>query len=320
MLSPPLRAQNGQPGRNPDSCRQGDTLTLTFENPCGFSEENISDERVAMTAVAIPDLADLKARQKATWMAGNYERIAELTAVAAVEFVARRHVEPGMRVLDVACGTGNLAIPAAKAGAAVTGVDIAPNLLDAARRRAAREGVTVELDPGDAEDLPYPDGAFDLVLSMYGAMFAPQPERVAAELLRVCRPGGRIAMANWTPGGFIGRLFAVTGKHVAAPAGVPSPLLWGDDATVRDRFRSGATEMATARLIARLEFPLPISETIEFYRVNYGPTSRAFAALSDAAQAAFRKDLEDLYSRHNEAADHATSIAAEYLEVVATRG
>lgn len=273
-----------------------------------------------MTAVAIPDLEGLKVRIKATWVAGNYDRIAKVTEIAADEFITRRRIEPGARVLDVACGTGNLTIPAAKTGAAVTGVDIAPNLLDAARSRAAREGVRVHFDEGDAEDLPYPDGAFDLILSMYGAMFAPRPERVAQELLRVCRPGGQIAMANWTPSGFVGQLFKVTGKHVAAPAGVPSPLLWGDEDTVRDRFRAGASEVRTTRLIARLAFPFPVPETIEFYRINYGPTLRAFAALSEAAQAALRKDLEDLYSQHNEAADHATSIPAEYLEVVATRG
>jgi SAM-dependent methyltransferase len=273
-----------------------------------------------MTAMAIPDLAGLKMRLKATWMAGNYERIAEVTAPAAAEFIARRQIEPGTRVLDVACGTGNLTIPTAKAGAAVTGVDIAPNLLDAARARAARDGVAIQFDDGDAEDLPYPDGAFDLVLSMYGAMFAPRPERVARELLRVCRPGGRIAMANWTPSGFVGQLFAVTGRHVAAPAGAPSPLLWGDETAARDRFRDGATEVSTARLIARLEFPLPIPETIEFYRINYGPTLQAFAALSDMAQAALRKDLADLYARLNEAADNTTNIPAEYLEVVVIRG
>jgi ubiquinone/menaquinone biosynthesis C-methylase UbiE len=142
------------------------------------------------------DIDGLKARAKTTWMAGHYARIAEITAPAANEFIARRHLQPGVRLLDVACGSGNLCIPAAKAGAAVTGVDIAPNLLDEARSRAAREPVDIAFDEGDAEQLPYQDGTFDIIVSMFGVMFAPRPKVVARELARVCRPGGQIVMAN----------------------------------------------------------------------------------------------------------------------------
>ncbi len=272
-----------------------------------------------MSTQQIVDLNGLKERMKATWMAGDYDRVGRLTENAAIEFIARRALKPGIRVLDVACGTGNLSIPAAKAGAIVTGIDIAPNLLDRARARAAREGLNIRFDEGDAEDLPYEDDSFDLVVSMFGAMFAPRPDVVAKELCRVCRSGGQIVMASWTPGGFLGELFKVTGKHVAAPAGVPSPLLWGDDATVRDRFRDLVADVTTTPLMARLEFPFPVPETIEFYRVNYGPTLRAFAGLSEAAQTVLRRNLEDLYVRHNEATDGTTRIAAEYLEVVALR-
>lgn len=272
-----------------------------------------------MPAQQTNDLDGLKARAKATWMAGHYARIAEATAPAANEFIARRHLKPGVQLLDVACGSGNLCIPAAIAGAAVTGVDIAPNLLDEARSRAARESVDIAFDEGDAEHLPYHNGAFDIIVSMFGAMFAPRPEVVASELARVCRPGGEIVMANWTPTGFIGDLFKVTGKHVAPPAGVPSPLQWGDEAAVHERLDRYVTDIRNTRLMATLVFPFSVADTIEFYRVNYGPTLRAFAALSDTGQAALRRDLESLYGEHNVATDGTTNIAAEYLEFVAAR-
>lgn len=265
------------------------------------------------------DIDGLKARAKATWTAGHYARVAETTAPTANEFITRQHLRPGARLLDVACGSGNLCIPAAKAGAAVTGVDIAPNLLDEARARAARESVNITFDEGDAEQLPYQDGVFDIVVSMFGVMFAPRPEAVARELARVCRPGGQIAMANWTPTGFIGDLFRVTGKHVDPPAGVPSPLQWGDETAVRVRLDGHVTDIRSTRLTATLVFPFSVADTIEFYRVNYGPTLSAFAALSDTGQAALRRDLESLYDQHNVATDGTTNIAAEYLEVVATR-
>jgi SAM-dependent methyltransferase len=265
------------------------------------------------------DINGLKARVKATWMAGNYARIAETTAPAANAFIARRHLKPGVRLLDVACGSGNLCIPAAKAGAAVTGIDIAPNLLDEARSRATLESVDIAFDEGDAERLPYQDGAFDIIVSMFGAMFAPRPEVVARELARVCRPGGQIVMANWTLTGFIGDLFRMTGKHVAPPAGVPSPLLWGDEAVVRERLDGHVTDIRSTRLTAALVFPFSVADTIEFYRVNYGPTLRAFRALSDTGQTALRRDLESLYDQHNVSTDGTTNIAAEYLEVVAAR-
>lgn len=272
-----------------------------------------------MTTQPIADLDGLKARVRTTWMAGDYPRIAAFTEIAANEFIDRRGLRPGMSFLDVACGNGNLAIPAAKAGANVTGIDIAPNLLDQARARAAQEGVNIRFEEGDAENLPYGTGTFDLVATMFGAMFAPRPEVVASELCRVCRRGGQIAMASWTPSGFIGELFKATGKHVAPPPGVPSPLLWGEDAVVRERLRSNVTDITTTKILIRLELPFTVPETVEFYRLHYGPTLRAFAGLAEAAQSELRRDLEELYFRYNEAADGTTSIAAEYLEVTAVR-
>jgi SAM-dependent methyltransferase len=272
-----------------------------------------------MSAQQIDDLEAIKARARATWMAGDYSRVARLTERAANEFIARLWLKPGMKVLDVACGSGNLAIPAAKAGAIVTGIDIAPNLLDQARARAAGETLDIRFEEGDAEDLPFEEGAFDVVVSMFGAMFAPRPGVVAVELTRVCRHGGRIALASWTPAGFIGELFGVTGRHVPPPPGVPSPLLWGDEAAVRERLANRVADIGMERIVALLEFPFSVPDTIEFYRTHYGPTLRAFAGLSEDGQAALRRDLENLYARHNKNTDGTTSIAAEYLEVIATR-
>jgi SAM-dependent methyltransferase len=279
----------------------------------------LAQEIEPMTNQSIADLDDLKARVRTTWMAGDYSRIAAFTEMAANEFIDRRSLRSGMRVLDVACGSGNLAIPAAKAGANVTGIDIAPNLLAEAGERAIREGVSIRFDEGDAEDLPYGKGTFDLVVTMFGAMFAPRPAIVASELCRVCRPGGEIAMASWTPTGFIGELFKATGKHVVPPAGVPSPLLWGDEDVVRERLQGSVTNIRSTKVMIRLKLPFPVPETVEFYRLHYGPTLRAFAGLAAAAQSELRRDLEELYLRYNEAVDDTTSIAAEYLEVVAVR-
>jgi SAM-dependent methyltransferase len=264
-------------------------------------------------------LEAFKARARATWMAGDYPLVARLTEQAATEFVDRLQVRSGMKVLDVACGSGNLAIPAARAGAIVTGVDIAPNLLDQARARAAGEKLEIRFEEGDAEDLPFAAGAFDVIVSMFGAMFAPRPEVVASELTRVCRPGGQIALASWTPSGFIGELFKVTGRHVSPPAGLPSPLLWGDETAVRARLGERVAGLTMERMLASLEFPFPVPETVEFYRLHYGPTLKAFAGLPQGGQAALRRDLEDLYVRHNKNGNGTTRIAAEYLAVTATR-
>ena len=175
-----------------------------------------------MQAVS-PELAQLKSRMKASWMAGDFGQIASYSAKGSEDFVAHIEIKPGSHVLDVACGTGNSAIPAARAGAVVTGVDIATNLLEQARKRAAAEGVNISFEEGDAEELPYPDQSFDFVTTMFGAMFAPRPERVASELVRVCRPGGLVAMANWTAEGFVGKSFRVTAEMVPPPSANSRP-------------------------------------------------------------------------------------------------
>jgi len=266
-----------------------------------------------------PDLAQLKSKMKAGWMAGDFGQIANYSAKAAEEFISRIDIKPGARVLDVACGTGNTAIPEARKGASVTGADIATNLLEQARKRASAEGLEILFEDGDAEDLPYEDGEFDLVVSMFGAMFAPRPECVAAELTRVCKPGGLIAMANWTPDGFVGKSFRVTAELAPPPPGIPAPVLWGDEQTVRQRFSNGIAKLATTAQKAQMSFPFTPKEVIAFFREYFGPTKLAFSRLDASGQAEFARRLEELWSLHNTATDGTTSVEAEYLDVRATR-
>lgn len=275
-----------------------------------------------LTVEMSPEMEALKARLKATWMSGDYGHFARYLEPGALEFLSRLSIEPGTRVLDVASGAGQTAIPLARAGAIVTGVDIATNLVEQARARAQAEGLDARFDEGDAEMLPYPDASFDVVLSLIGAMFAPRPELVAAELKRVCRPGGRIIMGNWTPGGFVGQMFKVHGKHVPPPAIMAPPVKWGDEETVRERFGDGIADLSLSRQQYPFRYPFPPGEVVEFFRSYYGPTVKAFAALEgvDGKAAGLRQDLEQLWAEHNTAADGTTALTAEYLQVVAVRG
>lgn len=266
-----------------------------------------------------PEMEALKAKLKATWMAGDFGQIAETYAPGAAEFVGRLNLRPGERVLDVACGTGNLTIPAARSGASVTGQDIAPNLLEQGRVRAKAEDLTIRFDENDAEALPYDDAAFDTVITMFGAMFTPQPDVTAAELARTCRPGGRIAMANWTPGGFIGQMFKIVGQYVPSAPGMPSPLLWGDEAIVRERLNGSVAELHLTRRSITFHFPFSPSEVVECFRRYYGPTVKAFGALDETGQAALRQELEQHWAAHNQSQNGVTRVESEYLEVVAVR-
>jgi ubiquinone/menaquinone biosynthesis C-methylase UbiE len=265
------------------------------------------------------DLAELKSKMRTGWMAGDFGQIANYSAKVAEEFIARTDIKPGTRVLDVACGTGNTAIPEARKGGSVTGVDIATNLLEQARKRASAEGLEIRFEEGDAEELTFKDGEFDLVVSMFGAMFAPRPERVAAELTRVCKPGGLIAMANWTPDGFVGKSFRVTAELAPPPPGIPAPVLWGDEQTVGQRFSNGIAKLTTTRQKARMSFPFSPKEVVAFFREYFGPTKVAFSRLDESGQADFARRLEELWSEHNTATDGTTSVEAEYLDVRATR-
>jgi SAM-dependent methyltransferase len=250
------------------------------------------------------------------WTSGDYGRIAAGYERGAAEFVVRLDIHPRETVLDVACGTGNLTIPAARTGAAVTGVDIAPNLIAQARARAAAEGLSVRLDIGDAERLRYGDAEFDVAMSMFGVMFAPRPERGAAEVLRVVRAGGRIALANWTPTGFVGELLATAARYAPAAAAAPTPLLWGTEQTVRDRLGAGLSTLATSRRIVNIEYPLDPPGVVEQFIRRDGPTMCAYESLGDAERRDYRRDLEAIWRDHNRASDGATCVEAEYLEVV----
>lgn len=265
-----------------------------------------------------PELAQLKTKLKENWMAGDFGQIAAHLIPEGEAFMARLALTPGERVLDVACGTGNLSLPAAQAGAIVTGVDIATNSLEQARVRAAEAGLTIQFDEGDAEQLPYENAAFDTVVTMFGAMFAPRPELAAAELLRVCRSGGRIAMANWTPEGFVGGFFKVTGKYLAPP-NFPSPLLWGTEEVIRERFGTEVSDLNLTRRMMTFRFPYPEPDVVEFYRTYFGPTQQAFAALDADGQTALFNDLVKMWQTHNQATDGTTVVQAEYLEIIARR-
>jgi ubiquinone/menaquinone biosynthesis C-methylase UbiE len=268
---------------------------------------------------ASPDFAQLKSNLKASWMAGDFGQIANYAVKAGEDFVARTEIKPGARILDVACGTGNTAIPAARAGGLVTGVDIAPNLLEQARKRAAAEHLEIRFDEGDAEELPYQDHEFDTVLTMFGAMFAPRPERVAAELIRVCRPGGLIAMANWTPEGFVGKLFQVTAEMVPPPAGLPAPTLWGNEQVVRQRFANTTSKLILTRHRAVFYYPFSPKKVVGFFRQYFGPTQVTFSRLDKQGQSELASGLESLWAEHNIATDGGTRVEAEYLDVRASR-
>jgi 2-polyprenyl-3-methyl-5-hydroxy-6-metoxy-1,4-benzoquinol methylase len=265
------------------------------------------------------DLEMIKAGSRQTWMDGDYGKIAKSIESAAEEFVARRSIAPGMRVLDVACGNGNVAIPAARAGAEVIGIDIAPNLIEQARQRAKEESVHVTFEVGDVEDLPFRDAEFDLVLTMFGAMFAPRPEKAAEEMLRVCRSGGTLAMANWTPAGFAGQMFRLVGGYVPPPA-VPAPTLWGQEQVVRERLQVGTARIDTWLANAEIHYPFAPQDVVNHFREFFGPVRNAFAALPERERPALERDLVVLWAEHNRATDGTTWVNSEYLEVVAIRG
>lgn len=270
---------------------------------------------------SIPDIDALKSRLRSMWMAGDYGHFAQYLEPGALEFLNRMGMRSGDQVLDVACGAGQLSLPAARLGASVVGIDIATNLIEQARARARNEDINVRFEEGDAEAIAFPDESFDVVFSLIGAMFAPRPGQVASELLRVCRRGGRVVMGNWTPGGFLGQMFKINSGYVPPPAGMPSPVLWGDEDTVRERFSDGVADIRLTRRMYPVRYPFSPAEVVEFFRTYYGPTNRAFAALESEPekQLALRHDLENHWREHNTARDGATAIEAEYLEVIAIK-
>jgi len=261
----------------------------------------------------------LTERSRRTWSAGDYDRVAAGFRDEGPAFVERLSLRPGHLVLDAAAGSGNLTIPAALTGAAVTGIDLVPSLLSDASRWADREGVRVTLDVGNVEDLPYAYGRFDVVMSMFGVMFAARPDKVVSELARVTRPGGRVVLANWTRTGFIGRLLAMHAAVAPPPAGVPSPLAWADEAVLRDRFDADTWQLTMTTRTLTFRYPYTPGGTAELFRMAYGPTVRAFGTLDEDKRAAFAADLTAHWVWHQRGKGTSTEVDSEYLEVIAVR-
>jgi SAM-dependent methyltransferase len=266
-------------------------------------------------------LADLKDAHRATWAAGDYAAIAEhIDEAPPRDLLARADIQPGQDVLDVATGTGNIALKAAVAGARVVGVDLTPELFGTARSRAARAGVSVEWVEGDAEDLPIEDAGFDRVLSAFGVQFAPRHQVVADELVRVCRPGGLIALVNWTPEGLIGELLRILGKYLAAPPDYASPPpLWGDEEHVRGLFAGSGFEPDFAR--GHNPWRSDSAEHwVVFFETLYGPMLKARERLTaDGAWDNCRAEIVAMAERRNEAGDGSLVMHAEYLITVARK-
>jgi SAM-dependent methyltransferase len=269
-----------------------------------------------MTTTENVDLGAIKRGQQAMWASGDFGVIASLIQIVAERMADSADLAAGSRVLDVAGGTGNAAIAAARCGCRVTCTDYVPELLERGRERARAERLDIRFEEADAEALPCADGAFDAVLSVFGAMFASDHPRAAAELVRVCRPGGRIGLASWTPEGFLGEWFRTTAAHVPPPAGVASPLRWGTEEGIRELLGDEVSLIGVRRRMFTWRFT-DAAAFVGTFRDWYGPTVQAFQAADDAA--ALERDLAALVERSARPRDAAIAVPAEYLEVVAER-
>jgi ubiquinone/menaquinone biosynthesis C-methylase UbiE len=264
------------------------------------------------------DYEAVKSVQREVWSKGDFAKIASRMAIVGESLCEAVEVTPGDRVLDVACGSGNVALAASRRFADTVGVDYVPSLLEHGRERAQTEGLDVEFVEGDAEALPFEDASFDVVLSTFGAMFAPNQQKAANELLRVCRPGGRIGMGNWTPDGMVGEMFKIVTSHAPPPAKLDPPVLWGVEQSVRQLFGDGISEMRCERKYYNQRSYSP-EHFVTYFRTWFGPTKAAFERLDAAAGAALADDLLEMLRRHNMAGDRALVAPAAYLEIVATR-
>ena len=264
------------------------------------------------------DLEAVTAVQQQVWSQGDFARVGLTIQIVSEYLCEAAEVLPNERVLDVACGAGNTALAAARRFAKVTGLDYVPALLEHGRERAKAELVEVDYVEGDAQALPFDDASFDCVMSTFGVMFAPDQERAARELMRVCRPGGRIALASWTPDGMIGEMFGITVKHAPPPFKIDPPVLWGTEERLRELFGDGVSEIRAERRQAVQRWPSP-EFGLEYMKKWFGPTKMAFARVGEEGEAALAADLTDLYRRHNMAGEAAVAAPATYLEVVATR-
>ena len=264
------------------------------------------------------ELDAIKEKQQKTWASGDYAVIGNQLVIMGERLCEAVDVHSGQKVLDVATGSGNTAISAARRYCDVTGIDYVPELIEQAKERAGAERLEITFEVGDAENLPYPDASFDAVLSTVGVMFAPDQEKTAGELLRVCKPGGKIGLANWTPDGFIGNMFRTLGRHVPPPSGIKPLLLWGTEERLRELFGAGISSLYTTRRSYAFRY-LSAEHFIESFRTYYGPVHRAFESLDAAGQDALAGDLEDLLHDRNTSGDETVVVPSDYLEAVAVR-
>jgi ubiquinone/menaquinone biosynthesis C-methylase UbiE len=272
---------------------------------------------VLQTAPIQPDLTAVKTRQQAAWSSGDYAIVGTTLQIVGEDLCETLDLRPGSKVLDVAAGNGNATLAAARRWCDVTSTDYVRALLNNGRDRAAAERLKVDFREADAENLPFADKSYDVVMSTFGVMFTADQDKAAAEMLRVCRSGGKIGMANWTPDGFIGQLFKTLGKHVTPPAGVKSPALWGTRARLDEMFGKGGEIDAQPRMfVFRYRSP---EHWLEVFKTFYGPMLKAFAALDAAKQVALRNDLLALVRQFNRANDGTMAVRSEYLEVVITK-
>ena len=267
---------------------------------------------------ATPDLNAIKNKQQAAWSSGDYAVVGTTLQIVGEQLAEALDLRAGQKVLDIAAGNGNATLAAARRWCEVTSTDYVESLLARGRQRAEAEGLKVNFQKADAETLPFADGSFDAVLSTFGGMFSPDQGRTASEMLRVCRPGGRIGIANWTPEGFIGQMFKTIGKHVPPPAGLKSPALWGTAEWIEKAFRADASS-----LVARprnFVFRYRSAEHfLDVFRRYYGPMLKAFEALQESGRAALSRDIIELIGRLNTSGDKTMVVPSEYLEVVVTK-
>jgi len=264
------------------------------------------------------DLNAVKAQQLKTWATGDFAMIAWNTVFPCELLCEAVELRAGQKVLDVATGSGNAALSAARRGCEATGIDYVPALIERARKRAAVERLPARFEVGDCEEIPYPDGSFDVVLSVYGSMFAPDQEKAAQELIRVCRPGGRIGMANWTPAGFWGQTFRLAGKYVPPPEGLRPPPEWGTEKRLRELFDAATSSIRVAERSALFRYRNS-AHWIEVFRTYFGPIMRTLEALDEKRRSEFLKELDDTLNRFNRSSDDTLVVSADYLEVVMTK-
>jgi SAM-dependent methyltransferase len=272
----------------------------------------------AASLIRQPDQIDLKAvktRQQGAWSSGDYAVVGTTLQIVGEELCEALDVRSGQKVLDVAAGNGNVSLAAARRWCNVISTDYVPALLQRAKERAAAERLDIEFMEADAEALPFADGRFDAVVSTFGVMFTPDQEKAARELARVCRRGGKIGLANWTPASFIGELFKTLGKHIPPPSGVKSPSLWGTEARLKELFPQATVAARTRPFVFRYRSP---AHWLDVFRTYYGPLHKAFAALPPAQQAALEGDVMELMGRHNRSGDKTLVLPSDYLEVVIT--